>query len=35
MKDEGVDVNKITYPGLGHFVTTNMMDEAVSWMRET
>ena len=34
MKNEGVDVNKITYSGLGHFVTTNMMDEAVSWMRE-
>lgn len=22
----------ITYPGLGHFVTTNMMDDAVCWM---
>lgn len=23
---------KIEYPGLGHFVTTNMMDDAVAWM---
>lgn len=22
----------VSYPGLGHFVTTNMMDDALSWM---
>lgn len=25
---------RITYPGLGHFVTTNMMDDALAWMKE-
>ena len=34
MKNEGADVKKITYPGLGHFVTTNMMDEAVNWLKD-
>lgn len=34
MKNEGADVKKMTYPGLGHFVTTNMMDEAVNWLKD-
>lgn len=23
---------RVTYPGLAHFVTTNMLDDALSWM---
>lgn len=25
---------RIVYPGLGHFVTTNMMDDAIAWMEK-
>lgn len=32
LKKAGADIRSVTYKGLGHFVTTNMMDEAVSWM---
>ena len=31
-KKAGGAGKKIEYPGLGHFVTTNMMDDAVAWM---
>ena len=31
-KKAGGAGEKIEYPGLGHFVTTNMMDDAVAWM---
>lgn len=34
LKENQVDAKNITYPRLGHFVTTNMMDEAISWMGE-
>lgn len=26
---------RITYPGLAHFVTTNMIDDAISWMENS
>lgn len=29
---EGGKVKKASYSGLGHFVTTNMMDDALAWM---
>ncbi len=32
-KEKGM-VERITYPGLGHFVTTNMMDDALAWLDE-
>lgn len=32
LKKRAVPGKKIEYPGLGHFVTTNMMDDAVAWM---
>ena len=28
----GGDVTRITYPRLGHFVTTNMLDDALKWL---
>lgn len=32
MKKYNSSIQRITYPKLGHFVTTNMMDDAISWM---
>lgn len=32
LKGYSHSAERITYPGLGHFVTTNMMDDAVRWM---
>lgn len=32
LKDGGGCVERITYPGLGHFVTTNMLDDAMNWV---
>lgn len=32
MKKYSSSIQRITYPKLGHFVTTNMMDDAISWM---
>ena len=34
MKNRNERIKKIIYPQLGHFVTTNMMDDAVQWMEE-
>lgn len=30
----GGEGTRVVYPGLGHFVTTNMMDDAIEWMEE-
>jgi len=30
----GVRSRYITYPGLKHFVTTNMMQDAISWLED-
>ncbi len=32
MKQAGGQVTRFTYPGLGHFVTTNMMDDALKFL---
>ena len=32
LKASGGDVTRITYPRLGHFVTTNMLDDALKWL---
>ena len=32
MKKYNSSIQRITYPKLGHFLTTNMMDDAISWM---
>lgn len=32
--DENIESKFMTYEGLGHFVTTNMMGEAVAWLDE-
>ena len=32
MQQAGGKVTRITYPLLGHFVTTNMLDDAMKWM---
>lgn len=32
LQQSGGQVSRIVYPGLGHFVTTNMMDDALHWM---
>ncbi|HBK27129.1 MAG TPA: alpha/beta hydrolase [Dialister sp.] len=32
LKQSGGQATRITYPLLGHFVTTNMMDDAMRWM---
>lgn len=35
LQQSGGHVSRIVYPQLGHFVTTNMMDDAMLWMKET
>lgn len=35
LEQSSTQVSRIVYPGLGHFVTTNMMDDALRWMAET
>ncbi len=35
VKEENSRAAMTVYPGLGHFVTTNMMDDALTWMAET
>ena len=32
LETAGGDVTRITYPRLGHFVTTNMLDDALKWL---
>lgn len=32
--DETIETKYITYEGLGHFVTTNMMGDAIAWLDE-
>lgn len=32
LRKESNQVYQVTYPRLGHFVTTNMMDQAVEWL---
>ena len=32
LQQSGGQASRIVYPGLGHFVTTNMMDDALHWM---
>ncbi len=34
LKAHGGQVERITYPRLGHFVTTNMIDDALKWLGE-
>ena len=31
-QDENVESKFVTYEGLGHFVTTNMMGDAIEWL---
>ena len=33
LRQVGGHVTRVTYPRLGHFVTTNMIDDALKWLR--
>lgn len=34
LREAGGRAVRVTYPGLGHFVTTNMIDDAMKWMEK-
>jgi predicted esterase len=34
LNESGVDSRFITYDDVGHFVTTNMMGDAIQWLGE-
>ena len=34
MKDQMENLNMIEYEDLGHFVTTNMMEDLIKWIKD-